>query len=253
MEPMKMIVILHKQRGYLTHIFFSLAAFFFALSFLSACASSGLYPSLSIGEPKNSIPFFEKNLIEELHSIVVPPFRGDQHNWHEIAGEILSSSGRVSLIPSGKITAFLKSSKTELSSLSQEERLDVMARLGRATHADAVLNGAIINRNGQQEIILQLISSRDSRTMWWQASDFSSRADSLSQSDRMKVLSSVLSPLLAYAGKKVTQPSTQMKQEPEVPEMPAKEGEQRPKRPGPKQEKKPDKNQKPSAGDISPM
>jgi len=217
---------------------------------------------MTAGEPKNSLPFFEKDLLEELHSIAVPRFDGDRHNWHDVAVEILSSSKRITVTPSGKMNAVLKNSKKDLSSLRLEERTAFIAGLGRAMQTDAVMNGVILDKKGHNEIILQVISSKDSRIIWWQAVDVSFGEGAHSRSEQQKVLSSLLSPFLALAGKKEHQPQPQLKQEPVPPSgLSPKTGE--PSRtqtppamnPARKGDKKPLKNQKPLQvpGDISPM
>ena len=232
------------------------------LLFLSSCAPAGLHPLMSAGEPKNSLPFFDKDLTKELHSIAVPPFLGDQHNWHETAFEVLSSSKGISVTPSGKMNDALKNRKGDLSSLRPEERPAFIAELGRTLQTDAVMNGVILNKQWQLEIILQVISSRDSRVIWWQAVDVSFKEGTLSRSGQQKVLSSLLSPFLALTGKKEPPPQPQLEQEPEPPSglYPQTEGPSRTEtppamKPAHKLNKKPHKNQKPLQlpDDISPM
>jgi hypothetical protein len=236
--------------------------FLCVLFFLSSCASSGRYPSITAGEPKNSFPFFDRDVAEELHSIAVPAFLGDRHNWHELAVEILSSSKKITVTPSDKINAALKDSKRDLSSLLPEERPAFIAGLGRAMQTDAVMNGVILDKEGHYEISLQVISSKDSRIIWWQAVDVSFREGAYSRLEQQKVLSFLLTPFLSLAGQKEQQPQPQLKQEPVPPSAlspkteepsgtetpPAKEPER-------KVDKKPLKNQKPLQvpGDISPM
>lgn len=257
---------------------FSGFALLCVLLFLSSCApvvsiyptNKELQPLMSAGEPKNSLPFFDKDLAEGLHTIAVPPFLGDRHNWHELAVEVLSSSKKITVTPSDKINAAMKYSKRDLSSLLPEERPAFMAGLGRAIQADAVMNGIILDKEGHNEIILQVFSSNDSRLIWWQAVDVSFKEGALARSEQQKVLSSLLSPFLALAGKREPQPQPQpqpqlrpqLKQEPEPPSglTPKTDGPPRTEtppamKPTQKSKKKPHKYQKPlqSPDDISPM
>jgi len=247
------------------------------LLFLSSCATKELRsiydqsPSvgptlMSAGEPKNSLPFFDKDLAEGLHTIAVPPFLGDRHNWHELAVEVLSSSKKITVTPSDKINTAMKYSKRDLSSLLPEERPAFMAGLGRAIQADAVMNGIILDKEGHNEIILQVISSNDARLIWWQAVDVSFKEGALSRSEQQKVLSSLLSPFLALAGKREPQPQPQLepqlKREPEPPSGLTPKTDNPPRtetppvmKPAQKSKKKSHKYQKPlqAPDDISPM
>jgi hypothetical protein len=176
-------------------------AFFLCILALSwGCASTGTSPLMHVGEPKNSIPFLDKSRIEALKSIAVFPFHGEQLKWHEAAGEIISASGTLSVIPSREVATALKYSKKDLASVSQDDRAGLLSSLGRAVQADAVLNGYILKRIRQQELILQVISTKDSRVLWLQAVDLSFPED-LSLSEHTEILSFVLSPLLEHAGK----------------------------------------------------
>jgi hypothetical protein len=76
---------------------------------------------------------------------------------------------------------------------------------------DAVMNGVILDKEGHYEISLQVISSKDSRLIWWQAVDVSFREGALLRSEQQKVLSSLLSPFLALSGQKEQQ--QQLKQD----------------------------------------
>lgn len=253
---MELFVINHRFSTCFRSRFLSVFAFLSALTLLSSCAPIGRYPSMTTGEPKNTLPFFDKGRVEELYSIAVPPFASDQHNWNELAVEILSSSKRISVTPSRKINAELKNSKGDLSSLRPEERPGFLAALGRTVKTDAVINGVILDKEQQHEIILQVISVKDSRVIWWQAIDFNFRGDSLSRADQKKVLSSLLFPFLERAGIKKPLSQPQMKEEvpsglspqteePSVTETP----------PASNLDKKPDKGRKPLQvpDDISPM
>jgi hypothetical protein len=262
---MKVFLFKYRLNAHFSTSLFGLFAGFSLLCvllFLFSCGPTRLHPLMSAGEPKYSLPFFDKDLAEEVHSIAVPPFLGDQHNWHETAFEILSSSKGISVTPSGKMNDALKHRKGELSSLQPEKRLAFIAELGRTLQTDAVMNGVILNKQGQIEIILQVVSSRDSRMIWWQAVEVSFREGTLSRSGRQRVLFSLLSTFLSLAGKKEPPPQPQLKQEPGPPSgsYPQTEGPSRTKtpsamKPARKLSKKPHKNQKPLQlpDDISPM
>jgi len=229
-----------EYRKYLTFWPAFAAAFFCLIALLPACGITGISQSVTAGKPKNSIPFFEKSLLQGLHSIAVPPFEGDRQNWHAIAIDVFSSEGKISLVSPEKINAFLRSSAKDLSSLNQEERRVFVARLGRAVQADAVLNGVFVRRGERNEVILQIVSAKDSRILWWQAADLNFSTDSLSPSDQKKVLSSLLAPLMTEMGKT---------------EKPSKSESRPASKRVPKAEKRPEKDSKPLRidDDISPM
>ena len=252
---------MHEYRKYFSCQSAFAVAFFFLLSFLPACGTTGLSQSVTAGEPKNSVPFFEKSMVEEIHSLAVPPFDRDQQNWQTIAIDILSAGGKLSVVSPEKISTFLRSSAKNLSSLNQEERLVFMARLGKAVQADAVLNGVFFKSNGRNEIILQIVSVKDSRILWWQAADLNFRAEGVSPSDQKKVLSSLLAPLMVQMGKKDAPPLAQSKQGPRSSSSINQQTEKsksdlRPSgKPAPKTEKRHEKDLKPLplSEDISPM
>lgn len=227
---------------------------------LSSCAPAGRSQLVSAGEPKNSYPFFDKDLAAGLHSIAVPPFLGDQHNWHGAAIEVLSSSKRISVTPSGKINDTIKNSKEDLSLMRPEKRLSYISGLCRTMHTDAVMNGVILNKQGHIEIILQIISSGSSRVIWWQAVDVSFSEGALSRSEQQKVLSSLLAPFLALAGKKEPPAQPVLKQETVPPSAPVPKTEaptriEKPPviKPVQKSDKKPLKEPSQEPEDISPM
>ncbi len=216
---------------------------------LHSCASTGF----SAGEQKNSLPFMGKELIEEVHTIAVPDFHGNPDSWRETTHEIMSSVKRISVISPSKVDNAVKNSRKDLSVLDTDERFDFMGRLGRTLHADAVVNGLVISKDNYNEIILQLISSKDSKILWWQAVEF--RGDNPSPSDRKDLLTRMLSPLLAHIGRgekpaSVSAPQQQPKseQEPKADTQP-KSGTK------PKSDKRPDKTPRPSStpDDIGPM
>jgi hypothetical protein len=174
---------------------------FCLLALTSGCASTGTSSPMLTGKPKNSVPFFDRDRILELQTIAVPPFWGDRQNLHVAASKIISSKGRLTVIPTREINTALKYIKKDLSSFQKEDRIEILSGIGKAVQADAVLNGFLITKEQHQEIIVQVISSRDSRVLWWQAVDFSF-SEALSVSEQRNVLNTMLSPLLEEAGKK---------------------------------------------------
>jgi hypothetical protein len=234
----------------------------FVLVFFAGCASTGNSPQKT-GEPKNSIPLFEKSRIGELQSIAVPPFWRDHHNLHETAGKVISSRGNLKVIPSSEIRTALKFSKKDLASVSRDGRTELLSGLGRALQADAVLNGFILKNDRGEELIIQIISSDDARVLWWQAIDLGFPED-LSISEQSRILEFVLTSFLADAGKKKRPASTPtIRSQPKSetgssrdskPEAPAKKKEVQPSpdsKPGPRE--KSGQNLSPVPADISPM
>ncbi|MEW6107590.1 MAG: hypothetical protein AB1632_00255 [Nitrospirota bacterium] len=213
------------------------------LTLLCSCASLGILSGFTSGEPKNSLPFIEKGLIEEVNTVAVPPFYGDRHNWRLITQEILSSDKRISVIPAKKIDGAFKSIKKDLASVGVDERSGFLSNTGRLVQSDAVINGVILDKDKRYELILQLVSSEDSRVLWWQAVEFSFREGHLSASDQKSLLSKILSPLLIYMGKRDKPPAIIS-----PPVHPKTEIQ-------PKTGTKPDKDSPPlpSPADISPM
>lgn len=229
-------------------ILFAIISAFLTLG-LHSCASTGF----SAGEQKNSLPFMGKELLEDIHTIAVPDFYGNRDSWRETTHEIMSSVKRISVISPSKVDNAVKNSRKDLSVLDTDERFDFMGRLGRTLHADAVINGLVISKDNHNEIILQLISSKDSKILWWQAVEF--RGETPSPSDQKDLLTRMLSPLLAHIGRSekpasVSAPQQQPKseQEPKADTQP-KSGTK------PKSDKRPDKTPKPSStpDDIGPM
>ncbi len=216
------------------------------LLLLTGCASMG--QKFSAGEPKNSLPFTARDLVEEMHSIAVPPFSGDGQAWHEAAQEVLAQAPRASVIPQKNLDAAIKNTKKDLSLLQPEERVEYAARWGRAVQADAVLNGVILSRDNRHELILQLISSRDARVLWIQAADFSFKGDQVSRNDQKELLHKMLSPLFPLLGsrERPVQSRQEMQQRTEPDQKPDKRS---------KPSRKPGKGVKPEPQpeDVSPM
>lgn len=216
------------------------------LLLLAGCASMG--QKFSAGEPKNSLPFMSKDLVEEMHSIAVPPFSGDRQSWDEAAQEVLAQAPKASVVPQKKLDAAIKNSKQDPMLLQPEERVEYAARWGRAVQADAVLNGVILNRDDRHELILQLISSRDARVIWIQAADFSFKGEQVSRNDQKELLHKMVSPLFPLLGsrEKPVQSRQEMQQRTEPDQRPDKKS---------KPSRKPGKGVKPEPlpEDVSPM
>jgi len=191
---------------------------------LSACASTNIFSNFSSGELKNSLPLFDKDKIEETHSVSIPQFFNDNNNWTSLTQEILSSA-KLSIIPYEKTANAVKAGKKDLHLLSPEERADHLTALARSLHADAVLNGLILNKDSHNELVLQLLSSKDSRVIWWQSVDFSVKHGAVVQNDQKTLLIKMLSPVLQYIGQKEKPLVSPFKQQPKIDALP-KIGEQ---------------------------
>lgn len=172
------------------------------LSFLALAPSCSSTPfsGFNSGVEKNSLPFMGKERIRQVHSIAVAPFYNDKQNWGSAAYRTLSSAARIKAIPSEKIEAVMKQKKKDLPAIEPENRIENLAELGRVLRADAVLNGIILRHENRNELILQLISSPDSRVLWWQAVDFSSKGNSPRVSDQQVLLKKMLGPLMLHLG-----------------------------------------------------
>ena len=224
------------------------------LLLLHACAST----QFSAGEQKNSMPLLEKDMLENVHSIVVAPFFSDSNNWSGLVRETLSVRA-LSVIPVGD---------AGLSNLGPYDRRDALVRLGKSLRADAVLNGVLINREDHREIIVQLISTKDSRVLFWQAADFTHKGGRIDPGAQRELLSKMLGPVVANVAKKErpTAPLPLRQPKTEAPQgiLTKPEAEARPKPDTPQKiEKKPkvdrrrdrDKERAPAppSEDVSPM
>ncbi len=233
---------------------FSFVIVALSLLLLHACAST----RFSAGEQKNSMPLLEKDMLESVHSVVIAPFFSDSNNWSGLARETLSVR-TLSVIPAGG---------ADFAVLGPYDRRDALVRLGRSLRADAVLNGVLINREDRHEIIMQLISTKDSRVLFWQAADFTHKEGPIDRGAQQKLLSKMLGPLVANIAKKEGPPAPPPPQQPKA-EAPhgivtRPETEARPKPDAPsKIEKKPKVDRRrdrdrerapaPPSEDISPM
>ena len=227
---------------------------------LSACATS----RFTAGDQKNSLPLADRRLIEEVHSVAVAPFYHDDNHWRQLAQEALSTP-KLDVIPAGKVDAAGRNTGKDLSTIGPDNRAGVLVKLGRSLQADAVLNGIVISKGDRHELIIQLISSADSRILFWQAADFSFQGERIDPASQRKLISGMLEPLVANAakrGKPLMTPPVQPKAV-EAPEAAPKHAIEQGPKPGsqPRAEKKQktdrrhEREPKPPAvpEDISPM
>lgn len=233
----------------------SAVSFLFAVVLLQGCATLQHPDRFTSGRPKNSLPFFAKERLEESRTLLVPAFLGDLDGWRDMSVDVLGRSSAIDLVSGEKTAHAMRSSGRDLSSLSIDERPAVLLSACRAVRSDAVLNGLILINGDENELILQLISCRDGRILWWQAVEFSGRAAPDSETQR-RVVSELLQPLLDRLGKRsgpshlqetppergFTQPSPS---EQKGPADPQKEKRQQP--------RKPDSAPPARTDDISPM
>ncbi len=159
-------------------------------------------------ESKNSLPLFEKKMIEEVHSIAVPQFYGDKHNWKNLTYNFLSSEADISVVSNSRIEQAMKKMKIKLANVKLENRIDVLSSLGRAVNADAVINGVILDKGRSllgirdSEIIIQLVSSKDGRVIWWQAANFKYKENDLLKSEQESLISKMFEPMLSHISKR---------------------------------------------------
>lgn len=172
-------------------------AFFLLISLLSACAT----PAFKAGADKNSMPLFGKHEVAAVRVLSIPPFFGDEGPWRELAADAVAHGSQITVISSEQTDAALIRNGVDLSSVSFDKRPEVLVRTGRSVNADAVLNGLIIRNQKSNEIILQLISTQDSRILWWQAVDFADTKGGPSDDDRKALLTHMLSQFYLHAGK----------------------------------------------------
>ncbi len=230
---------------------------FLLIVLATACATAAFWA----GEPKNSLPLPDKTHMEEVHTIAVPPFYGDTVEWRELTQETLSSVGpRLTVIPLQKVDAAAQMKK-ELAGSGPDARAEILVRIGRQIHADAVVNGIVLWKE-KPEIILQVISCRDGGVVFWQSADFSIKEGPSAQGQR-ELLSQMLGPVKENAGKRekpVPPPPPRPKVEPAPkPELnPNSETQHRNETPKPEKKSKADKRRKgskppPSTEDVGPM
>jgi hypothetical protein len=175
----------------------ALPVFLFLLLLLQSCATS----QFTAGEQKNRLPVADRMRLEEVHSIAVPPFYRDDYHWERLVREALATP-TIAVIPTGRVDAALKEAKKDLSTLDPRLRTDALAKIGRSVRADAVLNGIVLSRGDRRELILQLISSRDSRLLFWQAAEFSLKGSRTVTEGQRRLVLQMLEPLVAHAARR---------------------------------------------------
>jgi TolB-like protein len=171
--------------------------YLFLLIALSACATSRFVA----GDQKNSLPLADRRLLQEVHSIAVAPFYHDDNHWRQITQEALSAP-KLDVISSAKVDAEARNTGRDLSSIGPDDRAGALVKLGRSLQADAVLNGVVLSKGDRNELIIQLISSGDSRILFWQAADFSFKGARIDPDAQRELISRMLEPLVANAAKR---------------------------------------------------
>ena len=214
---------------------------------MSACASIGVGSKFSAGEMKNSLPLFNKEAVEETHSVSIPAFYNDHNNWRQLTYETLLFA-KIDIVPSEKTEQAIGAGKKKLSLLSPQERADYLGQIGKSLRTDAVINGMVLTKDNRPELVLQLLSSKDSRILWWQAADFSMKDGSAIEDQQKALLSKMLSTLIEHIGTKDKPVIAPAKHQPKTEEQPKTDT-------SPKTQKKYKKDIKPAppADEISPM
>jgi len=214
---------------------------------MSACASTGVGSKFSAGEMKNSLPLFDREAVEETHSVSIPAFYNDNNNWRQLTYKALLFA-KVDIVPSEKTEKAMDTGKKKLSLQSPEERADYLGEIGKSLRTDAVLNGMVLTKDNRSELVLQLLSSKDSRILWWQAADFSIKGDISVEDQQTAFLSGMLSTLIWHIGNKEKPVIAPEKHQPKTEEQPKTDT-------SPKAQKKYKKDTKPvpPADEISPM
>jgi len=203
---------------------------------------------------KNSIPFFERERIAQVRSVMILPFHNGDAGWKTQASDLFSAVPGLSVVIPDRFEMLIRGQNRSLDQVDLEERPAALGFLGRALDADAVLNGIILMRGDRQEVILQLVASEDARIIWWQAAEYPSGP--LSGDEKKDILSGMLSPLIGKLAQKeksrlqsVGEPAARQKAD-----VPATEAQAPP---GLKQkpDPRPEKKGRPSRllDDVSPM
>ena len=187
---------------------------------MSACASTRVISKSSAGEMKNSLPLFDKDAVEETHSVSMPAFYNDNNNWRQLTYEALLFA-KIDIVPFEKTEQAVGAGKKKLSLLSPQERADYLGQIGKSLRTDAVINGMVLSKDNRSELVLQLLSSKDSRVLWWQAADLSMKDDTAFQDQQKTLLSRMLSTLIQHIGNKEKPVIAPAKQQP-ITEEPAK-------------------------------
>ena len=196
-----------------------------------SCATS----RFTAGEQKNLLPIADGPHLEEVHSIAVMPFYQDKHHWRPLVQEALLSP-RITVVPAARVDAAVRDSWRDLSAIDLDLRPQTLAKIGRSLNADAVVNGLVLPRGDHYELVLQLISSRDSRLLFWQAVEFSLSEGRADPNAQRLLIKRMLNLLVANAGRKqrpvpaaAQRPETQIREREQAPgerqnmEGPAKE------------------------------
>jgi hypothetical protein len=186
---------------------------------LSACASTGVISKFSSGEMKNSLPLFDKDAVEETHSVSIPAFYNDNNNWRQLTYEALLFA-KIDIVPFEKTEQAIGAGKKKLSLLSPQERADYLGQIGKSLRTDAVINGMVLTKDNRAELVLQLLSSKDSRVLWWQAADFSMKDDTAAEDQQKALLSGMLSTLIQHIGNKKRPVTAPAKHQPKTEEQP---------------------------------
>lgn len=182
---------------------FSYKWIFVFLLLLTSCASMKTQQGTGTTGLKNSLPLFERELLENVGSIAVLPFYGDRHNWKNTAYNVILSKAKVQVISNEKIERAIKESRKNISNLKPSDRVEILSRIGRSLQSDTVLNGVILATENHSEIILQLISSSDGRVLWWQAVDLQLDDNQAAPSEQIFILKKMLEPVFMYLGKRI--------------------------------------------------
>lgn len=173
----------------------------FSLIVISAVFSC-VTPGMKTGAIKNSIPVTGRELLEEVHVIAIPAFYGDRQNWKEVSYEVLFSSKRIKVLPPDQVDAAMKRQSPDFSNVKSQDRGSALARAGKGLPADAVMNGMVLPKDDEAELVIQLISLTDGRVLFWQAVDLSPKDGQIGHDGKKAALAEMLAPILEHAGKR---------------------------------------------------
>lgn len=175
-----------------------IAFFLIVISAILSCVTSGM----KTGAIKNSIPVTGRELLEEVHVIAIPAFYGDRQNWKEISYEVLFSSKRIKVLPPDQVDAAIKRQSPDFGSVKSQDRGSALARAGKGLPADAVINGMVLPKDDEAELVIQLISLTDGRVLFWQAVDLAPKDGQIGHDAKKAALAEMLAPVLDHAGKR---------------------------------------------------
>lgn len=174
------------------------AFFLIVISAILSCVT----PGMKTGEIKNSIPVTGRELLEEVHVIAIPAFYGDRQNWKEISYEVLFSSKRIKVLPPDQVDAVVKKHNPDIGSVKSQDRGSSLARACKGLPADAVMNGMVLAKDDDLELVIQLISLTDGRVLFWQAVDLYPKDGQIGHDAKKAALAEMLAPVLNHAGKR---------------------------------------------------